>query len=104
MKQFPGETHGSYTPRAESAVCGEDFMQRQYVMLLLSATGLVILGGALFLNLFHNEPLWTEWMLGPFVVCAGLVMAIVGITLHCYSREFERSQGLNKAVPAAGGK
>ena len=77
-------------------------MQRQYVTLLLSGTGLVILGGALFLNLFGNEPLWTEWLLAPFVVCAGLVMAIVGITLHCYSRESERSHGLKKATAAAG--
>ena len=78
-------------------------MLRQCAILLAIGTVLVILGGALFLNLFYNEPLWAEWLLGPFVVCAGLVMAIVGISLHCYSRESERSHGLRKAVPAAGG-
>jgi uncharacterized membrane protein len=78
-------------------------MPRQCAVLLVIGTVLVILGGALFLSLFHNEPLWAEWLLGPFVVCAGLVMAIVGVSLHCYSRESESSHVLRKAVPAAGG-
>jgi len=78
-------------------------MLRQCAILLVIGIVLVILGGALFLSLFDNEPLWGEWLLGPFVVCAGLVMAIVGISLHCYSRESERIQGLKKVAPAAGG-
>jgi hypothetical protein len=78
-------------------------MLRQCAILLVIGTVLAILGGALFLNLFDNEPMWTEWLLGPFVVCVGLVMGIVGISLHCYSRESERSHGLRKAAPAAGG-
>ena len=78
-------------------------MLRQYAILLAIGTVFLILGGALFLNLFYNESLVAEWLLGPLVVCAGLVMAIVGISLHCYSRESERSHGLRKAVRAAGG-
>lgn len=73
-------------------------MLRQCAILLAIGTILVVLGGVLFLNLFNNEPLWSEWLLGPFVVCVGFAMAIVGIALHCYSRESERN-----AAPAAGG-
>ena len=78
-------------------------MLRQCAILLVIGTVLVILGVVLFLNLFNNEALWAEWLLGPFVVCAGLVIAIVGIALRCYSRESERRHGLKKAAPSAGG-
>ena len=77
-------------------------MPRPCAILLLMGTTLVVLGGAIFLSLFNSEPMWAEWLLGPFVVCVGLLFGIVGITLHCYSRESEGRGGPSKTVAAAG--
>jgi|307.fasta_scaffold108793_2 hypothetical protein len=77
-------------------------LRRQGTLLLIGAV-LVVLGGALFLNLLRTEPLWIEWLLGPIVVFGGLLLAIVGITLHCYSRESAGSYGLKDVAAGAKG-
>jgi hypothetical protein len=56
----------------------------------------VTIGGGLFLNLTHNEPLWAEWFLGPALVYVGLPIAIIGIALHFY-RSGEHSAGATNA-------
>jgi hypothetical protein len=59
-------------------------LRREFLPVLTGALT-VILGGAIFLNSFGDEPLWVEWLLGPAVVFAGLLMAIVGVAMYCYS-------------------
>ena len=48
--------------------------------------GLVLfaIGFVLFLNFFHNEPLWVEWLLGPVLMYLGLPMAMVGVAIHFF--------------------
>lgn len=72
-------------------------LRRQHTLLLIGAA-LVVLGGALFLNLFHNGPLWTEWLLGPLAVFGGVLLAIAGTALHRYSREPARMKNVAAAV------
>ena len=62
---------------------------------------IVIIGGALFLNPIHNEPMWAEWFLGPALVYVGLPIAIIGIAIHFY-RSGDRSAGTkNNPAPTA---
>jgi hypothetical protein len=72
-------------------------LTRRDTVLLIGAIT-VIIGGGLFLNLMHNEPLWAEWFLGPALVYVGLPIAIIGIAVHFY-RASERSDG-GKRTPA----
>lgn len=75
-------------------------MHKRHDLLLLIGVAVIVLGGALFLNLLPDEPLWTEWLLGPLVAFAGLVLVIVGIALRCYSGDFANDRGAGHATPA----
>ena len=66
-------------------------LTRRDTLFLIGAV-IVVIGGLLFLNLTHNEPMWAEWFLGPALVYVGLPIAIIGITIHFY-RAGERSAG-----------
>ena len=61
-------------------------LRREFVLVLFGAAT-IILGGALFLNSFGNEPMWVEWLLGPAVAFVGLMLVIVGVALYCYAAE-----------------
>ena len=58
-------------------------LTRRDTMFLVGAA-VVAIGGALFLNPIHNEPLWAEWLLGPALVYVGLPIAIIGVAIHFY--------------------
>jgi hypothetical protein len=45
---------------------------------------MVAIGGALFFIPFHNEPFWTEWMLGPILFYLGGPVAIVRAAIHFF--------------------
>ena len=59
-------------------------MLRRRNMLLLIGVVMVAIGGALFFIPFHNEPFWTEWLLGPMLFYLGGPVAIVGAAIHFF--------------------
>jgi hypothetical protein len=59
-------------------------MPRRRDTLLLIGAVIITIGGALYLNPFHNEPLSVEWLLGPALVYFGLPVAIIGVAMHFY--------------------
>lgn len=62
-------------------------MVKRHDMLLFVGVVLIALGGILFLNLLPEEPLWAEWLAGPFVAFAGLGFVVVGIAVRCYAAD-----------------
>jgi len=75
-------------------------MLKRHDMLLLIGAAVILLGGALFLNLLPSEPLWAEWLIGPIVAFAGLVVVIVGVALRCYSGGSAVNGGAGHATAA----
>ena len=75
-------------------------MLKRHDMLLLIGAAVILLGGALFLNLLPGEPLWAEWLLGPIVAFLGSVLAIVGVALRCYSGDFAPDSNARHATAA----
>ena len=75
-------------------------LQRQDACLLVGAL-VILLGGALFLNLFSNEPLWVEWVLGPLLVALGLIVAIVGVVLRCNVADAAAGEAQTNAAAVA---
>jgi hypothetical protein len=59
-------------------------MFRRRATLFLIAVAMVLIGGKLFLYPFHNEPLWTEWLLAPILLFLGILLAIVGAAIHFF--------------------
>lgn len=75
-------------------------MLRPHHTLLLLGVAVIVLGGTLFLNLLPSEPLWAEWLMGPIVAFAGLVLVIAGVALRCYSADSSQDSGTGHATPA----
>src|ERR1035441_8023491 len=63
--------------------CGGLMLRRRDTLLLIGAV-MVAIGGALFFNPFHNEPLWTEWLLGPILSYLGGPLASLGAAIHFF--------------------
>ena len=52
--------------------------------LLLIGVVMVAIGGTLFFIPVHNEPFWTEWLLGPLLFYLGGPIVIVGAAIHFF--------------------
>jgi hypothetical protein len=61
-------------------------LTRENILLVVGAAA-VLLGGAIFLGAFGDQPMWVEWLLGPAVTFTGIVMFIAGVALHCYAAD-----------------
>ena len=57
-------------------------MSRHKDNLLAIGVVMVAAGGFLLANPFRNEPLWTQWLVGPMLFYLGLPLAIVGAVVH----------------------
>jgi hypothetical protein len=63
---------------------------------------MLVVGGALFFNMFHNEPFWAEWMLGPLLFYLGGPLAIVGAAIRFFGRTESELGSKNPELLAKG--
>jgi hypothetical protein len=73
--------------------------RRQDTLILIGAATLAI-GGWLFLYPYQDEPLWTEWLLAPFLVFLGLMVAIVGATIRFFGETANTAASKNALIAA----
>ena len=73
--------------------------RRQDTLILIGAATLAI-GGWLFLYPYQDEPLWTEWLLAPVLVFLGLMVAIVGATIHFFGETANTAASNNAPIAA----
>jgi len=60
-------------------------MAKQRHPVLLEAGILVlIVGFGLFLNPFHNEPLWAQWLVGPVMIYLALPVCMVAAAAYFF--------------------
>lgn len=76
-------------------------MRRRDTLLLVGAV-MVLIGGILYLNPFHNEPWWAEWLLSSILVYAGLPVVIVGAAIHFFSGGANKPASKHLAAGAKG--
>jgi len=57
-------------------------MAKQSSFMLKIGVGMAIVGCILIANLFKNEPLWIQWILGFALFYLGIPVAIVGAAIH----------------------
>jgi hypothetical protein len=74
-------------------------LRRRDTLLLIGAV-MVAIGGALFFNPFHNEPLWTEWLLGPILSYLGGPLVIVGAAIHFFGETVNTAASNNAPIAA----
>ena len=74
-------------------------LRRDFFLILVGAV-LMLLGGALFLNLFRDEAIWAEWIVGPITAFVGVCIAIVGVAMRCYAGDSAGGAPENAATSA----
>ncbi len=57
-------------------------MAKQRSLMLKVGLGMAIVGCILVANLFNNESLWAQWVLGFGLFYLGIPIAIVGAAIH----------------------
>jgi hypothetical protein len=57
-------------------------MAKRNPVLLEAALLVLFVGFVLFLNPFHNEPLWAQWLIGP--VYLALPVSMVAAAVHFF--------------------
>ena len=74
-------------------------IKRRDTLLLIGVVMLGI-GGVLFFIPFHNEPLWTVWLLGPILFYLGGPIAIVGAAIHFFGETANTAASNNAPIEA----
>jgi hypothetical protein len=59
---------------------------KQRGLMLKIGVAMAIAGSILIANLFRNEPLWIQWILGFGLFYLGIPVAIVGAAAHFVGR------------------
>ncbi len=75
-------------------------MLRRRDTLLLIGVVMVAIGGALFFIPFHNEPIWTEWLLGAIFFYLGGPVAIVGAAIYFFGETANTAASKNAPIAA----
>jgi hypothetical protein len=57
-------------------------MAKRNPVLLEAGILLLIIGFGLFLNPFHNEPLWAQWLIGPVMIYLALPVSMVAAATY----------------------
>ena len=69
-------------------------------MLLLIGVVMLGIGGVLFLIPFHNQPLWTVWLLGLILFYLGGPIAIVGVAIRFFGETANTGASNNAPIGA----
>ncbi len=59
-------------------------MAKRNSLLLEAALLVLAFGFVLFLNPFHNEPLWAQWLIGPVMIYLALPVSMVAAAVHFF--------------------
>jgi len=61
-------------------------MAKRHPVLLEAGIVVLIVGSWLFLDPFHNEPLWAQWLVGPVMIYLALPVCMVAAAAYFFRR------------------
>ena len=70
--------------------------KQRHPILLEAGILILIVGFGLFLNPFHNEPLWAQWLVAPVMIYLALPVSMVAAAAYLFRRQ--TSSGPPKAA------
>ncbi len=59
-------------------------MAKRNPVLLEAGIFVLVVGFGLFLNPFHNEPLWAQWLIGPVMIYLALPTSMVAAAVYFF--------------------